>query len=312
MLYKVKDAEFKDIEILTSIKSVTMIDDVMDKKLAYQEKIKIKNNISLNIQENYKNYKLIYIESKIIGAYALINYLDGFMIDELYLFSEYRNQGIGTQIINELIEKNRKLYIWVYKDNILALKLFRSLGFTTATESERLLILKYDSVYVKVVEELAKIRLGYIDKNKNKLIRCGYDFKAIYVLQSSDQVAENKVGLCFDQVEYERELISKMNISNRTYFIMYQDSDVGPAHAFLIFKDNNKYYWFENAWFKYRGIHEYDTKEEALLDVKYKFIATLDSYTESKLRIYEFDKPRSGINYVKYIGNAMNGRIIKV
>ena len=61
MLYKVKDAEFKDIEILTSIKSVTMIDDVMDKKLAYQEKIKIKNNILLNIQENYKNYKLIYI-----------------------------------------------------------------------------------------------------------------------------------------------------------------------------------------------------------------------------------------------------------
>ena len=289
-----------------------MIDDVMDKKLAYQEKIKIKNNISLNIQENYKNYKLIYIESKIIGAYALINYLDGFMIDELYLFSEYRNQGIGTQIINELIEKNRKLYIWVYKDNVLALKLFRGLGFTTATESERLLILKYDSVYVKVVEELAKIRLGYIDKNKNKHIKCGYDFKAIYVLQSSDQVAENKIGLCFDQVEYERELISKMNISNRTYFIMYQDSDVGPAHAFLIFKDNNKYYWFENAWFKYRGIHEYDTKEEALLDVKYKFIATLDSYTESKLRIYEFDKPRSGINYVKYIGNAMNGRVIKV
>lgn len=312
MLYKVKDAEFKDIEILTSIKSVTMIDDVMDKKLAYQEKIKIKNNILLNIQENYKNYKLIYIESKIIGAYALINYLDGFMIDELYLFSEYRNQGIGTQIINELIEKNRKLYIWVYKDNVLALKLFRGLGFTTATESERLLILKYDSVYVKVVEELAKIRLGYIDKNKNKHIKCGYDFKSIYVLQSSDQVAENKIGLCFDQVEYERELISKMNISNRTYFIMYQDSDVGPAHAFLIFKDNNKYYWFENAWFKYRGIHEYDTKEEALLDVKYKFIATLDSYTESKLRIYEFDKPRSGINYVKYIGNAMNGRVIKV
>lgn len=312
MLYDLKDAEFKDIEILTSIKSVTMIDDVMDKKLAYQEKVKIKNNISLNIQENYKNYKLIYSDNNIIGAYALINYLDGFMIDELYLFREYRNKGIGTKIINELIEKNRKLYIWVYKDNVLALKLFRNLGFTTATESERLLILKYDSVYVKVVEELAKIKLGYVDKNKNKQIKCGYDFKAIYVLQSPKQVAENKIGLCFDQVEYERELISKMNITNRTYFIMYQDSDVGPAHAFLLFKDNNKYYWFENAWLKYRGIHEYDTKEEALLDIKYKFIATLDSYTESKLRIYEFDKPRSGINYVKYLGNAMNGKVIKV
>ena len=48
--------------------------------------------------------------------------------------------------------------------------------------------------------------------------------------------------------------------------------------------------------------------ESSLYDYKqYEY-----SYTESKLRIYEFDKPRSGINYVKYLGNAMNGKVIKV
>ena len=66
--------------------------------------------------------------------------------------------------------------------------------------------------------------------------------------------------------------------------MFYQDSnkELGPSHAFLIFKDNKKYYWFENAWYKYKGIHEYESLEDALNDIKYKFVATLDSFSENK------------------------------
>ena len=52
--YNIVDADEKDIEILTSIKSVTMIDDVMDEKLSYNEKTKIKQSIAQNIKENYR------------------------------------------------------------------------------------------------------------------------------------------------------------------------------------------------------------------------------------------------------------------
>ena len=38
--YTLVDASEKDIEILTSMKSITMIDDRMDKKLNYSEKKK--------------------------------------------------------------------------------------------------------------------------------------------------------------------------------------------------------------------------------------------------------------------------------
>ena len=39
--YKIVDAKDKDVEIITSMKLVTMIDDEMDKILSYAEKEKI-------------------------------------------------------------------------------------------------------------------------------------------------------------------------------------------------------------------------------------------------------------------------------
>lgn len=310
--YKLVNAEFKDIEILTSMKSLTMIDDVMDKKLSYKEKSKIKQNIVKNIEETYEDYELIYVDNKIAGAYTTIEYKDGIMIDELYLFLEFRKMGIGTDIISKLKENNYKIYVWVYKTNKLALSFFKKNDFMTEEENERVIILKYDTVYKKVVEELEKIRLGYVDKKGNKYVKCDDNFRNLYYLQTPQSVMENEVGLCFDQVELERYLLTKMGINLRTYFMSYQKRNLGPAHAFLIFKENDKYYWFENAWYKYKGIHEYDNKVDALSDIKDKFIKTIDDYDETIFRMYEYEKPRAGINYTKYIGNVMNGKVVKL
>ena len=111
--YKVSNARQKDIELLTSIKMVTMLDDELDKKLSFDEKEKIKNNIVLNIEQNYKNYRIIYVDQEIAGAYAVIPYEDGQMIDEIYLFEEYRNKGIGSDIITNLVVNCRYLYVWI-------------------------------------------------------------------------------------------------------------------------------------------------------------------------------------------------------
>ena len=60
--YKVVDAKEKDIDILTSIKLVTMIDDEMDKVLSYTEKTKIRKSIDKNIERTYELYKVIYVD----------------------------------------------------------------------------------------------------------------------------------------------------------------------------------------------------------------------------------------------------------
>ena len=58
----------------------------------------------------------------------------------------------------------------------------------------------------------------------------------------------------------------------------------------------NKYCWIENAYQKYIGIHEYSSLNEALTDVKEKFILDLKApFDPDYLRIYEYEKPNYDI-----------------
>ena len=122
--YKLVDAQFKDSDILVSIKLVTMIDDEMDKVLSYTEKNKIRKSVDINVERTCESYKIIYVGKKIAGAYLTLPYEDGIIIDEIYLFEEFRNKGIGTDIIKKIQKENPDLYVWVYKNNKKAIDLF--------------------------------------------------------------------------------------------------------------------------------------------------------------------------------------------
>ncbi len=309
--YKIVNAKDKDSDILTSIKLVTMIDDEMDQILSYTEKSKIRKSIIKNIERTVEEYKIIYIDKKIAGAYLVLPHEEGYIIDEIYLFKEYRNKGIGTEIINKIKKEYPELYIWVYKNNINAIRLFERLGFFTIS-SGRTMIMKCDCVYINIKDKLSEIKLGYRDKDGNKYAGFKWNFKDIFYLQNPKQLMESKVGTCFDQVELERELVTKLGVDLRTYFIHYPDDKMDISHSFLIYKDTKKYYWIENAWLKYKGLHIYDTKKELFDDVLHKFVDTIPDGDFKKVKMYMYEKPRFGINYGKYLSHCINGRSIKV
>ena len=116
------------------------------------------------------------------------------------------------------------------------------------------------------------------------------------------------MGCCFDQVELERELVTKLDVDCRTYFMMYPDDKMDYAHTFLIYKDSKKYYWLENAWVKYKGVHIYDSKDELFDDVMKKFIETIPDGDVNKLKMFMYDKPRAGINYSKLLSHFINSK----
>lgn len=309
--YKLVNAKDKDSDILTSIKLVTMIDDEMDKILSYTEKNKIKKSIAKNIERTCEDYKMIYVGKKIAGAYLILPYEDGHIIDEIYLFKEFRNNGIGTDIIKSIQREMPVLYIWVYRNNKDAIRLFKKLGFNVITKG-RTQIMKFDNVYVNIKDKLKDIRLGFRDKNGNLYSGFNSLFKEIFYLQNPRQLLESNVGSCFDQVELIRDLVTKMNVDCRTYFITYPDDKVDYSHVFLIYKDSKKYYWIENAWLKYKGLHMYDNKEDLFDDVLQKFVDTIPDGDFKKVKMYMYEKPRFGINYVKFLSHCINGRSIKV
>lgn len=106
------------------------------KNLEQDEIDKINNYVKNNIPKQLNDYKLIKIGEEIIGCLLVENYQDGVLLDEIYLEELYRDRGIGTHIIKEVLNNNEKVYLWVYKDNLKAFNLYKKLGFIIKEETE--------------------------------------------------------------------------------------------------------------------------------------------------------------------------------
>lgn len=122
-----------------------------------------------------------------------------------------------------------------------------------------------------------------------------------YSAMSPEEVKKYRKGICMDQSEFARDWFEKNNYEVKLMVIQIERDDSAPGHQFLIYKDNNKYYWFEHAWFNEKGIHEYNSYEELIEDIKNKFIKQND-VTEQELcdvEIFEQVKYPYHINYAQ-------------
>ena len=66
------------------------------------------------------------------------------MLDEIYIESDFRNKGIGTKIIKEILQENKVVYLWVYKENEKAISLYKKLGFKVVDETDTRFFMKYE------------------------------------------------------------------------------------------------------------------------------------------------------------------------
>ena len=162
-----------------------------------------------------------------------------------------------------------------------------------------------------IISLMDSIEYGFKDKSGENIInvdpqKWDADFDKFYYLQTADELLKSKCGVCWDQVELERKLFEDKNIECKTYFIYIVDDDMLPSHTFLTYVDSGKHYWFEHSWNTYRGIHEYESEDALLLDVKEKFLSEhgFSSNNSFSLYIYEYDKPKEHIScneFYKYI-----------
>ena len=162
------------------------------------------------------------------------------------------------------------------------------------------------------------ILYGYLGKN-NKIYmpndsNFDKDWLDNYILENAFDILNTKVGNCWDQVEFERNWFENNNYEYKTIYhqVLLNYDNSYPTHTFLIYKENDKWYWFENAWEDMKGIHEYNTLEELLNDEYNKnieFLKTFNITAEEieKIKYFEFNKPKehiSAMEYVKYILNS--------
>lgn len=162
----------------------------------------------------------------------------------------------------------------------------------------------------KIMDVMNEIEYGFKDEEGNNIIdnnpkKWDNEFDSFYYLQSPDELLKTKCGVCWDQVELERFLFAKNEIHSKTFFIYILDGDMLPSHTFLTYENDNKYYWFEHSWKKYKGIHEYNTESQLLLDIINKFRNDHKEVSKNApLYLYEYQKPKEHIKcneFYKYI-----------
>ena len=144
--YKLENASIKDIERIKKYKLNTIFEYAKD--LDKEEVEKINNYVNKTISNQIFEYKNIVLNNNIVGSFLITKNENGLLLDEIFIEEQYRNKGIGTSIIKDVVSKsNNNVYLWVYKDNIKAVNLYNKIGFNIKEKTDSRYYMEY-----KVVE----------------------------------------------------------------------------------------------------------------------------------------------------------------
>lgn len=183
---------------------------------------------------------------------------------------------------------------------------------------------------VKSPEELfdymeKNIKYGYIGRENNHVyssddVDFNNNFDNEYFLQTPEQLINSKHGVCWDQTELERFWFSKKEYELKAYFLMfakeYPDNNL-PTHTFLVYKNNDKFYWFENSFSSQKGIHEYEDLDSLIKGVKEKQFeyakkecgALDDDFKD--IKFCEYETPKFGCNSDEFIASIIDNNFKK-
>lgn len=140
--YILVKASKKDIPRLIQYKKDIIY--MYSKDLVEDERKRIDEYVINSVNETLKDYFNIIVDDKVIGSVIIINLRRGKLLDEIYLEKEFRNNGVGTDIIRKIIENNKSVYLWVYKENSKAVSLYKRLGFKIIDETESRYYMEYN------------------------------------------------------------------------------------------------------------------------------------------------------------------------
>ena len=142
MEYKLLTSSNKDINRLIEYKKRTIYEYAKD--LSNEEIDKINKYVTSEVPRLINDYCNIIVDNKIVGCLLLTNKDDGKLLDEIYLEEDYRDKGIGTKIIKNVLNNNDIVYLWVYKENEKAISLYKKLEFYVIKETESRYYMKYN------------------------------------------------------------------------------------------------------------------------------------------------------------------------
>lgn len=124
---------------------------------------------------------------------------------------------------------------------------------------------------LELLDFMSSFKYSWMDKKGNFHNKIDDTMYENYSLMSPSDVVKNKCGICMDQVQLEKYWFKKSNYNFKAITIQVFRDTSSPGHAFIIYEENKKWYWFENAWSCMKGIHSFDKQDECIAFVLESF-----------------------------------------
>lgn len=141
--YKLTKAAENDLDFVKNAKIASIFDYAKD--ISTEEKARILNYINRFMDKFLLDYQIIVKDGAKCGVFLVREYEDGVLIDEIFLTPEYRGLGIGSSVIKTELKKHNKVYLWVYKENVGAIKLYQKLGFNVFEDNGERYLMLYEN-----------------------------------------------------------------------------------------------------------------------------------------------------------------------
>ena len=155
---------------------------------------------------------------------------------------------------------------------------------------------------VELLNFMDDIQYGIIGTNNKKYDTLDVNNYKLYRLRSPEELYKNKIGVCWDQTQFERYIFKKWAYKFKTYYIELDDK-TNSTHTFLVYEENGKFYYFENAYGKIRGIWESDSVDDIF---NFVLKSMFEDDKEYNYEIYEYDTEKFGFKTLEFMDYIIN------
>lgn len=163
---KLKEANINDVDLILDMKLDIILNSPNIVNLNKNELERKVLEAEEQIRENLQEYKMISVEDINIGFISIINLDNEIVIDNIYIINEFRNNGVGTYILKEIIRTNFKpIFIDIDKNYSNLINICQNIGFVLEEETENKLYMKYQNEK----EENKQIKAEILCKEVSKL-----------------------------------------------------------------------------------------------------------------------------------------------
>lgn len=147
---------------------------------------------------------------------------------------------------------------------------------------------------------------GVLFKGKKITDLSNFNYEKNYRTIPIDKMQKEKIGLCWDMVNYQHHVFKKNGYPDKTYMFVSQRKDGSIiTHTFSIVNIGDKNYWVESAKWNDRGVHEVKSYKDVINQFK------KEKYIGESYDIYRYnpDGMDKGLTDKEYFNKATQNLI---